>query len=112
MKEFCCAEDEGVVPVTIGNVTKPLDMLDVLNHIEEVRAVAGGDPKAFWEGLKKMLVDDYGFPPGTSLVAAKRFYDWHTEQLVELGKAGPGGSKPDSPGSTEPPSSISPPPSA
>ncbi len=103
-------EEAGFASVKLGGVEKQLDLWKVWGDIEKMRARAVANPEGgdMLEEVVQYLAN-LGFTGKISHFTANEFLKWHAAAVEQEGKAGPGGSKPDSPGSTEPPSSTAPP---
>lgn len=105
---FEMVDDDGFADVTIGTVSKKVDIWKVWGEVDGLRAQARANPEVDLLQLTVEYLDGMGFP-GVSQKGANTFLKWHAEIVNAEGKAEPGVSKPDSPGSTAPESSTSPP---
>lgn len=104
---FDLVEDDGFATVKIGPQTIEIDVWKVWGDIDGLRAQSRANQDVDMLALIQEYLGGIGFTGRISQKAANQFLKWHAALVNVEGKAEPGDSKQDSPGSTEPASSAS-----
>lgn len=101
-------QDDGFATVKIGDEEHVIDVWQVWGDVDNLRAQARDGGADFLQLTVEYLAG-VGFKKQISHKAANAFLKWHSGLVAEVGKAVAGESKPDSPDSTVPTPSDSPP---